>query len=294
MNWTLFLGSIELGLIYSLVSLGVYLSFRTLQFPDLTVDGSFPLGAAICAALIINGVHPLLATVIATMGGCFFGLITAILSTHLKVLNLLAGILNMSALYSINLRIMSGKPNLSLLGHSTLFTWIDGIGTFISSHGSVRLMILGGIVVSLALALTYLLTTQAGLAMRACGNNDRLARSVGVSDFGAIKMGLALSNGLVALSGALFTQTFGFADVSMGIGTIINGLASVIIGEAVLSTRTVKQAVLACILGSILYRMIIALALNLGDIGLEASDLNIVTAAIVTIAIVTKKKWIKA
>ncbi len=280
MNWIQFIGAVELGLIFSLVALGVYLSFRTLQFPDLTVDGSFPLGAAICAALITGGVHPALATLAAILGGCVAGWLTAWLSTHLRMLNLLAGIITMTALYSINIRIM-GRPNIALLGEKTLMTeWFSWLSQLANNHGPTLV-----ILVFIFYAIVYLfLNTRLGLAVRATGSNPRMGRAQGINDHAMIWLGLTVSNGLVALAGALFAQVQGFADVSMGVGTIVVGLAAVIIGEALLPTRTIRQALLACLFGAIVYRLVIAAALNIGDLGLQASDLNLVTALLVACA----------
>lgn len=281
MNMIQFQGALELGLIYGLVAMGVYLSFRVLQFPDLTVDGSFPLGAAVCAALVCRGVNPFLAIFLASGAGAVFGWVTAVLSTYLKIFNLLAGILTMSALYSFNLRVMGNKPNLSLLGEQTVLSWV---GHWMPSQWPVVLILITVSVALVAAAMIEFLGSQIGLAMRATGCNPRMARSQGVNDHSAIRVGLAISNACVALSGALFSQVFGFADVSLGVGTIIIGLASVIIGEAILPTRTVAQAIMACVAGAIFYRLLIACALNLGDMGLQASDLNLITSLLVVLA----------
>lgn len=277
MNFIQFFGALELGLIYSLVALGVYLSFRTLQFPDLTVDGSFPLGAAVCATLISRGFDPYLATGAAIISGTMAGVVTAWLATRLKMLNLLAGILVMTALYSINLRIM-GRPNIALMGDTTIFSAFPVIE-------SIPMAILLGVIVLLVILIVYdFLRSRLGLALRATGSNPRMGRAQGISDQRMIWLGLGISNGLVAFAGALFAQIHGFADVTMGVGTIIIGLAAVIIGEALLPIRHVIQALIACVIGAILYRFVIATALNVGDFGLQASDLNLVTAVLVAIA----------
>lgn len=281
MNWIQLQGVLELSLIYSLVSIGVYLSFRVLQFPDLTVDGSFPLGAAVCASLILKGMSPWGAVLIAGTIGGMFGCVTAFLSSYIKMLNLLAGILTMSALYSINLRVMGNKPNLSLLGERTLFSSLEKCVP--AGFPSTLCALFIGVSL-LALGVIWFLRSEIGLAVRATGSNPRMARAQGVDDRKMITLGLAISNAFVALGGALFSQVYGFADVTLGVGTIIIGLASVIIGEAILPTRTVMQAVLACIVGTILYRTMIALALSLGDLGLQASDLNLLTSILVAFA----------
>lgn len=268
-------GALEMGLIYSLVAIGVYLSFRVLQFPDLTVDGTFPLGAAVAAAAITSGVPPLLATLLAVVSGMMAGLTTAWLSTHLRMLNLLAGIIVMTALYSINLRVM-GKPNIALLGEETIFTGaLEGISLLIP---------LGLISLASILLVHRFLKSSIGLGLRATGNNPRMARAQGVNDQRMIWLGLAMANGFVALAGALFAQINGFADVTLGVGTIIIGLAAVIIGEAILPIRSVLQALIACVVGALVYRILIAGALNVDDFGLKASDLNLVTAFLVALA----------
>jgi len=281
MNVIQFTGALELGLIYSIVAMGIYLSFRTLQFPDLTVDGSFPLGAAICASCILYGMHPLTATLVAMLGGALSGFITALMATRLKMLNLLAGILTMIALYSINLRIM-GRPNMALSGEKTIFN--EFFSCFAIPSVSTLLLPLLIIVTIVGLIALLFLRTELGLGLRAAGSNAKMARAKGINDQRMIQLGLSVSNAYVALAGALFAQTQGFADVSMGTGTIVYALAAVILGEALLPTRTIKQALLACVLGAILYRFVISIALNSNEFGLQASDLNLVTAVIMVLA----------
>lgn len=275
MNMIQLVGALEIGLIYSLVAMGIYLSFRLLNFADLTVDGSFPLGAAVCATLITMGVHPVWATVAATLAGAGAGWVTAYIATRLKVFHLLASILTMTALYSVNLRIM-GKPNVPLLGESTLF---NCVGAFLPA-----VIFLLAIISVITFLLYYFLTTQVGLGLRATGNNSRMARAQGICDNHYIWLGISLSNALVALAGALFAQLNGFADVTLGVGTIIIGLAALIIGEALLPIRTISQALIACVVGTIIYRFVITQALNISGFGLKASDLNLITACIVTMA----------
>lgn len=276
------LGALEIGLIFSLVALGVFISFRLLRFPDLTVDGSFPLGGAVAATLIAGGVDPFSATIAATAAGAVAGLITGWLNVRLRIMDLLASILMMIALYSVNLRIM-GKPNVPLITEPTVFTILQP--AWLSDYVA-RPLILVGVVVAVKLLLDWFLATQTGLAMRATGSNGRMARSQGVNTGGMILAGMALSNALVGLAGALFAQTQGGSDISMGIGTIVIGLAAVIVGESILPSRKLVLATLAVILGAIVYRFFIALALNSEFIGLKAQDLNLVTAVLVTIALV--------
>ncbi|MDS1141471.1 ABC transporter permease [Pusillimonas sp. SM2304] len=275
-------GALEIGLIFGLVALGVFISFRILRFPDLTVDGSFPLGGAVAATLISAGMDPFTATLLATFSGAVAGMITGWLNVKLKIMDLLASILMMIALYSINLRIM-GRPNVPLISEPTVFTYLqpDGISDYI-----VRPLILLVLVIVIKFALDWYFATKTGLAMRATGSNPRMARSQGVATGSRILAGMAISNALCALAGALFAQSQGGADISMGIGTIVIGLAAVIVGESIMPSRRMVVLTLAVIVGAVLYRFFIALALNADFIGLMAQDLNLVTAVLVTIALV--------
>lgn len=275
MNSIQFFGALELGLLYSLVALGVYLSFRAINFPDLTVDGSFPLGAAVCAALIVKGVNPILATGVAVLAGSLAGFVTGYLSVRWKILGLLAGILTMTALYSINLRIM-GRPNIALLTESTLFTLFSG--------SRIILPLIFLLISIVVLLLFGFLVSQFGLALRSTGINPRVSPAYGINVGRMTLVGLCISNGLVALAGALFAQAHGFADISLGTGTLITGLASVIIGESLLHKHHMLIVLISCVLGSVLYRIVIAFALNAQITGLQASDLNLITSALVVIA----------
>lgn len=276
------LGAFEIGLIFALVALGVLISFRVLRFPDLTVDGSFPLGGAVAATLISAGFDPFFATLMATLAGAVAGLITGWLNVRLRIMDLLASILMMIALYSINLRIM-GRPNVPLIMEPTVFS-MSLPGWFADYIERPLLLVL--VVIVCKFVLDWFFATRAGLAMRATGSNPRMARSQGVATGAAILGGMAISNALVGLAGALFAQTQGGADISMGIGTIVIGLAAVIIGESIMPARRFVWITLSVILGAVLYRFFIALALNSDFIGLHAQDLNLVTAVLVTIALV--------
>jgi len=282
MNLIAFLGAIEIGLVFGLVGLGVFLSFRVLNFPDLTVDGSFPLGAAVSAALIVSGVDPYLATVIAIACGCLAGLVTAFLNIRFGILHLLASILTMIALYSINLRIM-GRPNVAIISEPTVLSAFEGLGL---AMVYVKPLLAGVVAIAAVLLVARFLTSEYGLAMRATGANPRMARAQGVETQQATYVGMAMSNGLVALAGALFAQMNGFADVTLGTGTIVVGLAAVIVGEALFGTRSVLIWAAGCVAGSVIYRLAIAFALNSDALGLEASDLNLVTAILVTVALI--------
>jgi putative ABC transport system permease protein len=283
-------GALEIGLIFSLVALGVLISFRILRFPDLTVDGSFPLGGAVAATLIAAGANPYAATLAAALAGALAGCLTGWLHVKLRIMDLLAGILLMIGLYSINLRVM-GKPNVPLISEATVFTPLqpDWLPDY-----AARPLILLVLLIVLKVLLDAFLGTQAGLALRASGSNPRMARAQGVNTGRMIVAGLALSNALVALAGALFAQSQGGSDISMGIGTIVVGLAAVIIGESLLPSRRLAYTTLAAILGAIVYRLFVALALNGDFIGLQAQDLNLVTAVLVTVALVLprlRKPW---
>ena len=269
-------GAIALGLMFALMALGVYITFRILDFPDLTVDGSFAMGGGIAAIMISQGYPPVLATLAAFGGGLLAGVCTGLLHTKGKVNGLLAGILMMIALHSINLRIM-GRPNVSIVNTDTLISSIvKPVGLFI--------LVMGIAVLIVKLLLDAFLHTDIGLALRATGDNERMIRSFGANTDVAKILGVSLSNGLVALSGALIAQQGGFADVTMGVGMIVIGLASVIIGEAIFGTRTVFMATLAVVIGAIIYRIVIAVALRIELF--EASDLKLVTALIVIVALV--------
>lgn len=282
MTFFAFLGALQIGLIFGLVALGVFLSFRVLNFPDLTVDGSFPLGAAVAATLIVAEIDPFLATAVAMFAGVLAGLVTAALNLRFRILHLLASILTMIALYSINLRIM-GKPNVALIGERTMLTPLLEAGL----NKQATEILVAAIATTLAgLALIRFLLSDYGLAMRATGSNPRMARAQGVDTARATYVGMALSNALVALAGALFAQMNGFADVTMGTGTIVVGLAAVIVGEAIFGTRSIAIWIAACIAGSVIYRLAVALALNAGFLGLNASDLNLVTALLVAVALI--------
>ncbi|EYR78932.1 MULTISPECIES: ABC transporter permease [unclassified Shinella] len=282
MSLIAFWGAVELGLVYAFVAIGVYLAFRVLDFPDLTVDGSFPLGAAVAAVLIIAGVNPWIAALVAMMAGAVAGLVTAMLNVRFRILNLLASILTMIALFSVNLRVM-GKPNVALINADTMISPFFGLGL---RDFYVRPLFVGILVVIAVVLVWRFLESDAGLSMRATGANARMARAQGVDTNRQIYLGIALSNALVALGGALFAQTNGFADVTSGVGTIVVGLAAVIIGETLFGTRGILMALIGCVLGSILYRIAIQLALSSDVLGLQASDLNFVTALLVTVALV--------
>ena len=279
-------GSLEIGLVFSLVALGVFITFRVLNFPDLTVDGSFPLGAATAAILISTGDNPFLATGTGMLAGAAAGLVTGWLNVRLRIMDLLAGILVMIALYSINLRVMGG-PNVPLISEPTVFSFLPGwLPDYVERPLAMLLL-----VAVLKLLLDRFFASQLGLALRATGANGRMARAQGVNTGNAVLLGMAISNALVGLAGALFAQSQGGADISMGIGTIVIGLAAVIVGEGILPARRIVWTTLAVVLGAVLYRLVIAIALNSDFIGLEAQDLNLITAILVGAALVLPRAF---
>ena len=270
--------SLELGLAYALVALGIVISFRILAFPDLTVDGSFALGGAVAARFIIEGVSPLLSIVMATASGFIAGCCTGFLNTRLKINSLLAGILMMTMLYSVNLRIM-GRSNIQLLTVDTILTPLENLDMdrFIPI---ILFFLVVTIVVKVLLDL--FLHTQIGFAMRATGDNEQMIRTLGVNTDNMTVLGLGISNAMVAVSGALVSQDQGFADVGMGIGMIVSGLAAIIIGETLVKTRTVARMTLAAVVGSIVYKLIISIGLRLG---LAPTDLKMATGIMVIMAL---------
>lgn len=283
------IGALELGLIYALVALGVLISYKILDFPDLTADGSFPLGGGVCVLCILNQVDPWIATLLGMFAGATAGMITASLHIGFKIEKLLASILMMIALYSINLRIM-GKPNVSLLGDPTVYDSIiaqDDVQLAI-----VRLLIAIFVVIIAKLLFDLFFATQVGLAVRATGTNPRMAKAQGIAINKMTLLGMAISNGLIALAGALYVQSNGGFDISIGVGTIVIGLAAVIIGEAIFSAKRIIWLTFAVIIGSILYRFFIALALNnetLSSIGFGPQDLNLITALLVVAVLALPK-----
>ena len=271
--------AVELGLIYAIMALGVYLTFRILEFPDLTVDGSFTTGGAVAAIGIVNGLDPWTSTLLAFAAGLVAGVITGVLHTKGNIDGLLAGILTMIGLYSINLRIM-GSANVSLLRADTFFSGLRDqklLGTWV---GPAILLVVAAVALALII---WFLHTDLGLAMRGTGDSPEMARSFGISTDAQKILGLALSNGLVAIAGSMIAQYQGFADIGMGIGMIVAGLASVIIGQALIGRLTVLRAASAVVLGSVLYRVVIQLALSAG---LNPNDMKLISAVLVIAALV--------
>ena len=281
MSLTIILKAIELGLIFSILSLGVYISFRVLNVPDLTVDGSFATGCAVCAVMTIAG-HPYLGLLLAFVAGGLCGMVTAFLQTKMHMQPLLAGILTMVALYSINLRIMSGAPNISLFSTNTLFTLIDS-----------ELMILLIFSLVIGFVLFGFFKTNLGLMLRATGDNEVMVRSSSINVDRMKFIGMALSNGIVALSGALLAQYQNFADITSGTGMMVLGLAGIIIGEAILRKRTIGFGIASAIIGACIYRLLYQFALQFG---IPATDMNLMSAILVAITIslpYLKRKGVK-
>lgn len=286
---TLWLGALALGLAFAFMALGVYLSLRVLSFPDLTVDGSLPLGAAISAVLIVNaGWQPWATLPVAMLGGALAGTATALLNSRANINGLLAGILVSLGLWTVNLRVMGDRANVPLLGTDTVLTpvrpWLVGPAQPLGLNPSdlAALVLYLALAVVVGLGLNRFLHSELGLALRATGDNERMIRALGVDPATTKLVGLAIANALVGLSGSLVAQYQGFADVGMGLGMIVAGLASVIIGETLLRPRSVGWAVAGAIAGSLLYRLVIATALF---IGLGPSDMRLVSAAIVVLAL---------
>jgi putative tryptophan/tyrosine transport system permease protein len=275
----------EQGFAYGIAALGVFITFRILRFPDLTVDGSFVTGAAIASSLLTTmGIDPFLALAVAFGAGCVAGAVTGLLHTRLGITDLLAGVLSMIMLYSINLRIM-GKPSISLLRVTTLS---DVVEKALSPLGAVAiLVVLAGMTLLIKCVLDAFFRTEFGLALRATGDNEAMIVSQGVNTKSMKVFGLALSNGLVALSGALVAQYSGFADVGMGVGTIVTGLAAVIVGGSLIRSRRIGWMTASVLVGSLIYRVAVMFALRYGYlIGFQASDLKLVTSLIVIVALV--------
>lgn len=281
MSLTIILKAIELGLIFSILSLGVYISFRVLNVPDLTVDGSFATGCAVCAVMTISG-HPYLGLLLAFVAGGLCGMVTAFLQTKMHMQPLLAGILTMVALYSINLRIMSGAPNISLFSTNTLFTLIDS-----------ELLILLIFSLVIGFVLFGFFKTNLGLMLRATGDNEVMVRSSSINVDRMKFIGMALSNGIVALSGALLAQYQNFADITSGTGMMVLGLAGIIIGEAILRKKTIGFGIASAIIGACIYRLLYQFALQFG---IPATDMNLMSAILVAITIslpYLKRKGVK-
>lgn len=266
-----FTGAFGLGLIYALLALGIFISFRILDIPDLSVDGTFTLGVAVSVVFAYNG-HPFLGILLSIIAGAAAGAVTGVLQTKMKIQPILAGILTMTALYSINLRIMGKKPNISLYGKTTVF-----------NIAKLPDILVSGIILIAAILLLYgFLKTQLGMSLRATGDNEFMVRASSIDSDAMKIMGFAIANALVSLSGGVLAQYQNFADANGGVGMLVIGLASIIIGEAVFGRRSVLNSIISAVLGAIIYRFILSAALK---IGMEAIDLKLFSAMIVAAAI---------
>ena len=292
---SLLLGAATIGFILSLLALGVYISFRIFEFSDITADGSITTGAALAAVLIVHGWPPLAATLAAALGGAIAGAITGVLAMKFKINRLLSGILTMTALYSINLRIM-GKSNIPLMSERTMVSEAEAWGKSlfgvklltwwgweVPARDAMLILMVPLLIVAVSVVLFFFFRTNLGTAMRATGDNAQMIRALGSDDGLMVILGLTLSNALIAVSGALLAQYQGFADVQMGIGMVVWGLASVIIGEALVGTRKLGYAITGSVMGSILFRLLVAVALRWG---LNPNDLKLITAAFVFAALI--------
>ena len=273
-------GAVSQGVLWGIMTLGVYITFKILDFADMTVDGSFALGGAVSAVLIVHGMNPFLSLLAAFLSGGVAGLFTGFLHTKLKIPGILAGILTMIALYSINIRIM-GQANTPLLGVGTMLTVLADL---FHMNKTIASLVIGTIFSgTIVFAMYWFFGTELGSAIRATGNNERMVRALGVDTDSMKNIGLMLSNALAAFSGALVAQSQGYADVGMGTGTIVIGLASVIIGEVIFGKRfSFWYCLLSVVLGSVIYRIIIAVVLQLG---MKSTDLKLLTAVIVAFAL---------
>lgn len=275
--WTIFIGALEEGLVYAIMALGVYITYRILDFPDLSVDGTFPLGAAITAVLITKGVSPVLTLFIAFIMGAIAGMLTGIIHVRFKIRDLLAGIIMMTALYSINLRITGGKANVPIFMKETIFnnSYLSKLPELVQPYLiSIVLLI---IVAIMKILLDLYLNTKSGYLLRAVGDNPTVVTSL-AKDKGIVKIiGLAIANAFVALSGSVYAQKSGYFDIYTGTGTMVMGLASVIIGINLFKRLSFVKATTAVIVGSIVYKICVAIAINFG---LETSDLKLITAVL--------------
>ncbi|MBP7654083.1 ABC transporter permease [Candidatus Dependentiae bacterium] len=293
---TLLIGSLTIGLILSLLAFGVLISFKIFDFADITADGSITLGASVAAVMLVKGYSPLCATLSGFGSGFIAGFVTGLLHTKFNIHSLLSGILVMTALYSINLHIM-GKSNVPLLNEKSVSTLAEEYGKKVFSAeydvnvfgweipaGDLMMLCIISLIIFISCILLYLFfRTNLGTAMRATGNNPQMIRALGVNTGNMTMLGIALSNGLIALSGALLAQYQGFADVQMGIGIIVWGLASVIIGEALVGKQSLALLLIGAIIGSVIFRLIVAIALRWG---MNPNDLKLVTAIFVFIALI--------
>lgn len=278
MRLSVLMGSVSQGLLWSILAIGVYITYKILDYADLTTEGSYPLGAAVAAQMILGGANPFVATFVSMLAGMAAGFVTGFLNTKLKIPSLLAGILSMTGLYSVNLRIM-GKANLPLLKQDTVISIVSKMGF----DTSTAVFVVGIVAVLVViLILWWFFGTEKGFAIRATGDNSNMIRALGVNTNSMVILGLVISNGLIALSGGIMAQYNGYADVGMGTGTIVIGLASVIIGEVLFGHSSIIRSLFAVVLGSILYRIIIAFVLSKG---LVPTDLKLLSSVLLAVCL---------
>ena len=281
----LFLNMFEQGFLFAFLGLGVLVTFRFFRFPDLTAEGSYPLGGAVVAAMLVSGINPFVATAAAMLAGAAAGVVTALVHTKLRINNIIAGIIIMTALYTVNLRTM-GRANTGLLDTPSVFgdvlALVNRLGFHLVENKYTTIAITLVLLVAISLILIWFFRTDLGLAVRATGQNETMIQSLGVDVDKTKMVGLALSNGLIALSGALIAQNHAFADIGMGIGILVAGAAAVLIGEALFGDRSVGWWVFAAIVGSLIYQFLVAAALR---VGLNANDLKLATAALLLAAL---------
>lgn len=278
MRLSVLMGSVSQGLLWSILAIGVYITYKILDYADLTTEGSYPLGAAVAAQMILSGANPFVATFVSMLAGMAAGFVTGFLNTKLKIPSLLAGILSMTGLYSVNLRIM-GKANLPLLKQDTVISVVSKMGF----DTSTAVFVVGIVAVLVViLILWWFFGTEKGFAIRATGDNSNMIRALGVNTNSMVILGLVISNGLIALSGGIMAQYNGYADVGMGTGTIVIGLASVIIGEVLFGHSSIIRSLFAVVLGSILYRIIIAFVLSKG---LVPTDLKLLSSVLLAVCL---------
>jgi len=282
---TLIGNTFEQGLLFAFLGLGVLLTFRFFRFPDLTAEGSYPLGGAVVAALLVSGVNPFAATFAAALAGALAGIVTAVIHTRLRINSIIAGIIVMTAVYTVNLRVM-GRANTPLLTTPSIFgdiiAALNALGLPLRENVVTNIAILAVFVVIIAIAMAAFLRTDLGLAVRATGENETMIKALGVDTDWTKIVGLGLSNFLIALSGALVAQNHGFADIGMGIGILVTGAAAVLIGEAIFGDRTIGVWIFAAIVGVLIYRLLVVLALY---VGLQPIDLKFITAVLLLLAL---------
>jgi putative ABC transport system permease protein len=280
----------EQGFLFGFLGLGVLITFRFFRFPDLTAEGSYPLGGGVAAALLVANVDPFLATAAAAAAGALAGIATALVHTKLKINNIIAGIIVMTALYTVNLRVM-GRANISLLNASSVYerivAWLNAaglpaLGITLRDNATTTIAITFVLLLVVSAGLAWFMRTDLGLAVRATGENETMIRSLGVNTDATKVIGLAISNAAIALSGALVAQNHGFADIGMGIGILVTGAAAVLIGEAIFGDRSIGRWIVAALVGVLIYRLLVAAALR---VGMQPVDLKLVTALLLLAAL---------